>query len=246
MTTDICILVKGDLIAQSTQPEKDILSVLLRFTTLSAWKIWEQDAQSQLFVLRFITDKLKNDYPRVTVQMFEAAIMEGVVSKRGYERSATTLFQMLEDWLIDHSAEIYDARRAPGEDGPKLAERTESQKHQDKINLFVTLYNCHKNGERIVGGWSTPYQILKDKGIHVPGAAINSELWALVRSNKKRGFVDALKSSVESERNEARQAIDNWETWMENNATCFLGDYEQAICRHYFDLLGDDILDLIK
>jgi len=241
-------LVKGDFIAQSTQPEKDILSVLLRFTTLSAWKIWEQDAQSQLFVLRFITDKLKNDYPRVTVQMFEAAIMEGVVSKRGYERSATTLFQMLEDWLIDHSAEIYDARRAPGDDGPKLAERTESQKRIDRLDLVRMLFDGFRNGDAFLVGWSSCFEFLKEHGIIVKGDPILADIWKGIHVKNKAELLEQVRTTPREDRLSLRLHLDNFESRMNEDDYQLkaLTQYHEAVCRHFFTSDADKIEGLLK
>lgn len=245
MTKDLSVLVNGDLLINSVQPEKDVLSLLMRFTAISGWKLWEGDAQTQLFVLKFITDKLKNEYPKVTLQMFESAIIEKIGT--AYERSALSLFLMLDDWLIDHSESLLKARE-PDKNTPKLVERTKEQKAIDIMNLVMSTYNLWKNGQKIMGGIYQVAEWLVENGYF----EAESDLAVILYNNAKDQFLNDQKATKADgdfgERSRASAILDNW---VERQNTkdvqgAILINYAELLVKHCFETIGDDLIEDIK
>lgn len=248
-------MVKGKALIHSENPKATVLAVLNRFTILTGWPLWpptdnktpQEIKEEQMFVLDFVSEKLIKDYPpSLTVEMFEKAIFDMAIQNIAYERKPAQLFFMLDEWLIENNDEIYEARRQPDENAKKLPERSESQKHQDRVELFVQLYNAHRSKEPVVGGWSDAYEMLKQISVHTPDAEINARLWKQAQDELKHIEQDNLSNGGQTERTAAKFALSDWQQWVGNNISRVVSRYEELICRHYFDQVGDDLIERVR
>lgn len=234
--TNLSVLVKGDLIANSQQPRKDMLELLMRFTTISAWKLWEGDVQSQLHVLDFCIEHLKSKYPNVTMQMFEKAIIDKIGT--AYERSALSLFMMLDDWLLDNSSALNAARESLiVKDAPLLAARTESQRQQDVLDLVDSIRQSVAKGEAILGGWDIVLQHFTDIGVHEKGSDVSVKIWNESIAKVKANLVNQQKTGQIHERSAANIILQNWEEQGKSMDVVIQAAsiYTESICRYYFN-----------